>query len=199
MRNKPWVVLAGALAALGLAACGSAGDEQTTKPYDDDGTIPVALLPAPQGEEAAVEGLEETLATAAKAEAGWVSAPWALAAPAVKDATELQIIYVAGDTTCYSAAGFTLDESNSKVTVGAYTLKVEGAQDCPANPAGAFKWGTIKLGQPLGERALVHAGVDEIYQDFSWGPFATAAAVEEPSPTTPAAGETAGGDEGAGQ
>ncbi|MDR0593641.1 MAG: hypothetical protein LBG60_10400, partial [Bifidobacteriaceae bacterium] len=71
-------------------------------------------------------------------------------------------------TKCYQHAGFTLDESDSQVVVGVYVTKVEGATDCPADPARAFKWGTVKLAEPLGGRELVHAGLDEPYVGFVW-------------------------------
>ncbi|MDR2347875.1 MAG: hypothetical protein LBD90_04515 [Bifidobacteriaceae bacterium] len=160
-------------AALALAAC-AAGDEETKigEPQEDDGTVAGLLLPSPPQDDAVPEGLDEKLPTAAQAEDGWISAPWALAAAPSKDAVELQIIYVAGDTECYGPAGFTLDESDSKVTVGAYTAKRADAKDCPSQPAGAFKWGTVALGRPLGQRALEHAGVAALYDGFSWAPYA---------------------------
>ncbi|MDR2379980.1 MAG: hypothetical protein LBE08_02185, partial [Bifidobacteriaceae bacterium] len=157
MRKTPLAYLAAVCAALALAGCGDQVGEQgkTGQPYDDDGTVPAQLLPAPSGDDAVVEGLDEPLQVAAEPASGWLSAPWALAGPLDEASTEAAIIYVAGDAGCYAHAGFTLDESGSKVTIGSYTAEVPEATDCPANPAGAFKWGTIKLGQPLGERALV--------------------------------------------
>jgi hypothetical protein len=182
MRKTPWTVLTAALAALALAGCGASGSDEnkTGKPHDDDGTVPSLVLPAPSEEGGPVEGMDEVLQTAAKAEGAWVSAPWALAAAPDKASTDLQIVYVAGDTACYAHAGFTLEESDSKVTLGSYTTKNPDVSACPTSPAGAFKWGTVKLGQPLGDRTLVHAGVADLYSDFNWSMFVPQQVEEAP-------------------
>jgi hypothetical protein len=188
MRKSPLTLLVVGIAAVALTACGNGGDDKdASKPHDDDGIIPNQILPPPSEDSGEIVGMDEVLPTVAKPESGWLSAPWALASQADKAATEIQIVYVDGDTRCYGHAGFTLDESNSKVTVGSYTAKDPDGADCPSNPAGAFKWGTVKLAEPLGDRTLVHVGVDSLYSGFSWvqhaGSPASAPPVEPESET----------------
>jgi hypothetical protein len=166
------------------SGCGSGGGEETktSEPKVDDGATVLKVDP-----EQPDNGLDEVLETAVEPEDGWVS-PWSLAVEPSPDAGELVITYVAGDTQCYGPAGFTLEESDSQVTVGAYVVQVEGAADCPDDPARATKWGTVKLAQPLGERELVHAGVAQLFDGFSWGSSAPPVAPSQ----TPA--QEGGGD-----
>ncbi|MDR2113673.1 MAG: hypothetical protein LBO75_00140 [Bifidobacteriaceae bacterium] len=179
--------------ALVLTACGDSKNQgENAKPHPDKGTVPAVLLPQPKESDEPPEGLDEVLKTQGKPDDGWLSAPWAQAAKDQKKSTDLAIIYVDGDTKCYGHAGFTLDESSSKVTVGSYVKKVEGAKDCPKNPAGAFKWGTVKLAEPLGDRELVHEGIDQQYSDFTWDKYVQQKAKPEaPASTTAPAADSA--------
>ncbi|MDR2380057.1 MAG: hypothetical protein LBE08_02585 [Bifidobacteriaceae bacterium] len=182
MRTKTLSVLLAAGAAL-VGCASSDAEAQAGEPVKDDGRVLDYVLPAPAEDGGVPEGLDEVLVAAGRADSGWISAPWALAAKPGPDATEIQIVYVAGDITCYSHAGFTLDESNSKVTIGSYTVKSADTSPCPEQPPAAVKWGTIKLGEPLGERTLVHAGVAALYEDFAWDTYFT----KQADPAAPAA------------
>ncbi|MDR2378003.1 MAG: hypothetical protein LBD70_01060 [Bifidobacteriaceae bacterium] len=181
MRKSPVIILA-ALAAAALTACGDAGDGDTDKPQVDDGTVVVR-------DPTQLEALDAELATEPQPGEGWLSAPWGNVSMPRADSQELQIYYVAGDTECYAHAGFTLDESDSQVTLGSYVHKVEGATDCPENPARAFKWGTVKLANPLGERQLVHAALDDPYRDYVWDPLPTAVQPAPGAESEPPAGD----------
>jgi hypothetical protein len=185
MRNAPWMTVIATAAVLGLSACGSGGGRESGDPFEDDGVLMNAMIPAPAEDDGVPEGLDEVLPTEAKPQTEWVSAPWALASEPDKDATEIQVVYVAGDAKCYGPAGFTLDESGSKVTIGAYTIKVPDAEDCPANPAAAFKWGAIKLAEPLGSRKLIHAGLGEPYRGFTWDGAPSLSAVTDSDSPAP--------------
>ncbi|MDR1633691.1 MAG: hypothetical protein LBS27_01945 [Bifidobacteriaceae bacterium] len=163
MRKRLLIALTCLGLATALSGCGSSGGDETetNEPKVDDGTVVV-------GDPKALDQLDEELPIADKVEEGWISAPWGNVTKPDPDSQELQIYYVDGDTVCYGHAGFSLDEADSKVTVGVYVLKVPDATDCPANPARAFKWGTVKLAKPLGDRELVHVGLQTPYQDFVW-------------------------------
>ncbi|MDR2565969.1 MAG: hypothetical protein LBC97_07900 [Bifidobacteriaceae bacterium] len=163
MRKRPLTALVCLALATTLSACGSGGGEETktSEPQVDDGTVVVR-------DPAELAQLDEELPTGDKPEDGWISAPWGNVAKPAPDSQELQIYYVDGDTVCYGHAGFTLEESDSKVTVGVYVLKVPDAGDCPSDPARAFKWGTVKLAKPLGDRELVHAALEDPYINFEW-------------------------------
>ncbi|MDR1186177.1 MAG: hypothetical protein LBK95_01765 [Bifidobacteriaceae bacterium] len=193
MRKSPLIALSvlttGTLAL--LTACGGGGGETTQESKVDDGLIPTMVIPAPD-DSGEVPGMDAELPTLAKAEDGWISAPWAVAATPDVDSKDLQIVYVDGDTQCYAHVGFALDESKSKVVLGTYVQKVSD-EDCPEDPARAFKWGTIKLQDALGDRELTHAGLGEVYASFDWNKWITpldAGTDEQP----PAEGE--GADEG---
>ncbi|MDR0626527.1 MAG: hypothetical protein LBG11_04575 [Bifidobacteriaceae bacterium] len=169
MRKRTLALLSGLIAAVTLTACGGDSETDTGDPITDDGSIPKSLLLGPTtGPDDQLVGLDEELKTAEKPEDGWISAPWADAATPDPEQAELRIIYVAGDTECYAHAGFTAQETNSEVTIGSYVKKAEGASGCPSSPAAAYKWGTVKLAEPLGDRKLVHAGVANLYKDFAW-------------------------------
>jgi hypothetical protein len=167
MRKLPLMVLSVLATTALLTACGGNGGGTNKEAKSDDGVIPALVFPAPEEPDALPVGMDAELPAQAKAEDDWLSAPWAIALVPDPDSQDLMIAYVDGDTICLGHAGFTLDETKSKVTVGAYVKRVAD-KDCPDDPARAFKWGTIKLAQPLGDRELMHTGVDEIYKDFSW-------------------------------
>ncbi|MDR2373691.1 MAG: hypothetical protein LBD77_06275 [Bifidobacteriaceae bacterium] len=181
------------LLALGAGGCGGSDEAKITDPRPDDGAAVLMVQP-----DTPDNGLDRELETTTEPEDFWLSAPWAVAVAPSADADEIVITYVDGDTQCYAHTGFTVDETDSKVTIGAYVGKVAGAgtesgNPCPDNPARAFKWGTVKLKEPLGERELFHAGLAELFQDFTWP-------VTAPASEAPAEGsEGAEGAEGAGQ
>jgi len=140
------------------------------------------------------ENFVEELVTQAKPDSGWLSAPWGLGMEVGPDSTTVPIIYVAGDALCYGPAGFTLDESGSKVTIGAYTKLVDLGEDhdpadCPTNPVAAWKYGHIVLAEPLGNRELVHAGLNDIYAEFVWPEMASPTAETPPDATGEASPE----------
>jgi len=146
------------------------------------------------------ENFAEELVTQAKADGGWLSAPWGLGQEVGPDSTTVPIIYVAGDALCYGPAGFTLDESDSKVTIGAYTKLVDLGEDhdpadCPTNPVAAWKYGHIALAKPLGERELVHAGLNDLYTEFVWPEMAPVTPEESPDATDEATPEATGDGE----
>ncbi|MDR3359945.1 MAG: hypothetical protein LBO20_04735 [Bifidobacteriaceae bacterium] len=170
-----------AAAAMALTACGSGDKSETGPPRNDDGTVVGLLVPAPLEPDSEPEGLDLKLTTQPSARPDWISAPWALATKPAKDSVEIRIVYVAGDTKCYGPAGFTVEETDTKVAIGAYTLKQPDSSACPSQPASAFKWGTIALGKPLGERALVHQGVATVYDGFDWERYKG----ERPTPPEP--------------
>ncbi|MDR1442287.1 MAG: hypothetical protein LBJ02_07870 [Bifidobacteriaceae bacterium] len=173
MRKSPLIALTCLLALGVLTACGGEGGK-TGKEETDDGTIPQMLLPELAAPDDPIPGIDEDLGVSDKAEKDWISAPWADMVKQDTAASDLKIIYVDGDTRCYQHAGFTVKESKSKVTVAAYVKTVEGGKDCPKEPAKAFKWGTLKLAEPLGSRELIHAGVSEIFNGFTWDQFTKA-------------------------
>jgi hypothetical protein len=165
-----------AAAALIMAAC-SPGTDDTPKPgqdTDDTGQLVDRLLPQPFGADGTVEGLDEVLETTTQPDESWVSAPWALVAATTPEATEIKIMYLAASSGCYTAGGFTLNETDANVVIGSYLTRAEGAADCASTgPAGreggtALKWGTINLARPLGQRTLVHAGLAAYFQAFQW-------------------------------
>ncbi|MCL2802451.1 MAG: hypothetical protein FWD29_00630 [Micrococcales bacterium] len=125
---------------------------------------------------------DEVVETQGKPGKGWLSAPWGVGAKIDAKSTKIPIIYVAGDTACTGPAGFTLKESKDEVTIGVYTIEVEregkdAEKPCPTNPAGVFKYGSVKLSEPLGDRKLMHAGLEKRYQEFKWQVLKT----EEPT------------------
>lgn len=179
--------LAPALLAIGLiAGCSGGGNPATV----DTGVV----QPWPMPE----HYFDVDLATQATPDDGWLSAPWGLGRAIGPDDKAVPIIYVAGDTVCYGPAGFTLEETDSKVTIGSYTVRTaaddgegeaegtEAAQECPSNPVAAWKYGTINLTDPLGKRELVHVGLDELYSEFTW-PEVPDTPAEQPTAATPAA------------
>jgi hypothetical protein len=178
-------ILLAAFTVAALPACASKDDppdpEAAGEAVQDAGVIPHGLVPRP-AKPGDPTGLEAILATEPQPKDGWVSAPWALAATPDKSSKQIQIIYVAGDMACYGAIGFTLDESKSKVTIGSY-LERSGPQTvCPGEPA-AWKWGTIELANELGDRELVHAGVANMFKDYTWDRHTTPP--EVPASTDP--------------
>jgi hypothetical protein len=179
-------VLVLTFATVGLVACSHNEDpadpEAAGEPLQDTGVVALGLVPKPAtpGDKT---GLEDILKTADKPEEGWVSGPWALASTPDKTAKQIQIIYVAGDLECYGTVGFTLNESKSEVTIGSYLSRKGSQSACPTNPASAYKWGTIELTSELGDRQLTHAGVANMFKDFTWDRF-TAAPKPPPSADT---------------
>jgi hypothetical protein len=168
----PLGLLLAASAAFALTACGG------PKATPDEGAVE-NIVPPSQEEGEAPPGLDEELKLSDKAADGWISAPWVLAVKPDTASADLQIAYVAGDAACVAPAGFTAKESGSKVTIGAYVVKAEDAKDCPTDPGWAVKWGTVKLSEPLGDRDLLHAGVDERFNSFTWDTFKAAEQPEE--------------------
>ena len=161
VRNSIILLPALALALGGLAGCSGGGSSPTVDPGV------VELAPDPD------TNFDEVLATQDKPSKGWLSAPWALGLPVDENTTTIALTYVYGDAVCYGPAGFTLEETNSKVIIGAFTQKVdlpEGVteEDCPDDPVRAWKYGTIELSKPLGSRTLTHVGLDNLYADFAW-------------------------------
>ncbi|MDR3106661.1 MAG: hypothetical protein LBU05_00440 [Bifidobacteriaceae bacterium] len=165
-----------------VTACGSGGGDEVTvgEPKLDDSTVSglnpddldqldteLTRLPQP-GESLAPDGQAEGLP--AKPEDGWISAPWVSVVKPDPNSQGIQILYVAGDVECHGSAGFTLEETDSKVTLGAYVFKSQQASECPDNGSIASKWGTVKLAKPLGDRELYHAGLDEPFADLSFDP-----------------------------
>jgi len=116
---------------------------------------------------------EAELTTQPEPGEGWLSAPWALARPIEPDGTELMMVFVAGDSVCSTSAGFTLVETDQSVTVGAYTIDLDPAEgdsqtECPDEPVSSWSYGTIVLSEPLGDRELMHEGLDDRYAGYVW-------------------------------
>ncbi|MDR1799876.1 MAG: hypothetical protein LBR19_08390 [Bifidobacteriaceae bacterium] len=173
-----------ALAALTLAGCG--GDNANSgPPVEDTGTVPPAVVVSIEGisEDDPDYPLNEQLVVSPEVGSGWISAPWGLAGETSASTTAIQLVYVAGETVCYGHAGFTVSETDDRVTIGSYLVKVdEPAGECQ-DGLWARKAGTITLSEPLGTRALYHAGVDALFDGYSFGLFDY---TEEPTAPTAA-------------
>ena len=176
------LIVCAALAMGALAACGDDGGESSV----DQGVV----KPWPIEE----NSFGEVLKMQDKPEAGWLSAPWGLGQEVNQDSRTVSIVYVAGDTQCYGPAGFTLVETKNRVIIGAYTIAVTPDDDaspepCPDSPARAWKYGTVQLAEPLGNRQLAHAPVNALYADYTWPEM------QPPATSQPADDESAEPDE----
>lgn len=179
MSTKRLAIIAATFAAFALTACSPASPQDVAPEKDDDGTV-ITDFGQVSETEGPVGGIDEALPTTADVDENWISAPWALAGTVDKDSVEVPIIYVWGNQQCeahatYAPEGsaegnpvFGLEETEQTVTIGSYVVSTLEGSPCPTPALYAYKWGTIKLAEPLGDRKLVHAGLAERYADFDW-------------------------------